>query len=221
MLLEPITAEASPSAPAEGAHPEQRRRHTHAARLFVYPPGEPRREMVEGFIRDVYARRYDACVTSFATVLVALMSEGRILAAAGYRPALQPLFLERYLDAPVEARLRALTPEAPARARIVEVGHLAATRPGAGRMLMPLLGVHLAGRGFEWVVSTATTELRTLFGRMGLEPLVLGTADPRVLGADAAQWGTYYDHHPQVVAGSIVVGMSRIAPGLLEREDQA
>ena len=69
---------------------------------------------------------------------------------------------------------------------------------------------NLARRGFEWVVSTATTELRHLFTRMGLEPVVLGVADPGVLGEGAAQWGSYYTHQPLVVAGSIEAGMARI-----------
>jgi hypothetical protein len=92
----------------------------------------------------------------------------------------------------------------------VEVGHLAAMRAGAGRVLMPLLGAHLADLGFDWVVSTATCELRNLFARIGLEPLVLGVADPTVLGADAVQWGSYYTHRPLVLAGSIEAGMTRL-----------
>ena len=98
----------------------------------------------------------------------------------------------------------------PQRERIVEVGHLASVRNGAGRMLMPFLGAHLVAKGFEWVVSTATAELHSLFCRLGLAPLVLGAADPAVLGTDATDWGSYYDHQPQVLAGSIVEGMARL-----------
>ena len=83
-------------------------------------------------------------------------------------------------------------------------------RNGAGRMLMPFLGAHLVAKGFEWVVSTATAELHSLFCRLGLAPLVLGAADPAVLGTDATDWGSYYDHQPQVLAGSIVEGMARL-----------
>jgi hypothetical protein len=186
------------------------RRRSATARLHVYPPHAPRRPDIEHFIHRVYAEHYGARPQGFAPFLVALEADGEILAAAGYRPATQPLFLERYLAAPVDAVLRRMTAHVPARERIVEVGHLAATRAGAGRLLMPLLGAHLAALGFEWVVSTATAELRNLFARIGLEPLVLGAADPVVLGPDVVQWGSYYTHCPLVVAGSIEAGMARL-----------
>jgi hypothetical protein len=199
------------SAPSEsGSAPWRRSRHKATARLHLYSMHAPGRRAIEHFIREVYADRYEARLQSFAPLLVALEAEGVILAAAGYRPATQPLFLERYLHAPVDTVLRAMTPDAPPRTRIVEVGHLAAMRAGAGRVLMPLLGAHLADLGFEWVVSTATAELRNLFARMGLEPLVLGVADPTVLGADVVQWGSYYTHRPLVLAGSIEAGMARL-----------
>ena len=108
---------------------------------------------------------------------------GPLVAAAGYRPARQgPLFLERYLAAPVESLLGSHSEAAPARERIVEVGHLAASRAGEGRRLMLLLGPHLGGQGFRWVVGTLTEELRHLFVRLGIAPLALGVADPAVLG---------------------------------------
>jgi hypothetical protein len=212
MLLDPsMPPHVAPAEVDSAAAPVRRSRHRATARLYVYGTDARRRRAVEKFIREVYARRFAARLQNFAPFLVALESEGDILAAAGYRPATHPLFLERYLAAPIDAVLRTLTPDAPARARIAEVGHLAAVRPGAGRLLMPLLGAHLASLGFEWVASTATVELRSLFARMGLEPLVLGEADPLVLGADIAQWGSYYAHRPLVVAGSIEAGMARIA----------
>jgi hypothetical protein len=176
----------------------------------VYDERAPLRTRVERFIQAVYRRRYGARIAAWAPVLVALEFGPDIMAAAGYRPAGAALFLERYLAAPVEECLRAHASPAPPRERIVEVGHLAAVRMGAGRLLMPLLGRHLAAAGFEWVVSTATQELRHLFRRMGLSPMVLGEADPERLGAEAAHWGTYYAHRPLVVAGSIATGMAQL-----------
>jgi hypothetical protein len=176
----------------------------------MYDTLAPQRARVEHFVRAVYRRRFGAHVAGWAPVLVALESGPDIMAAAGYRPAGEPLFLERYLDAPIEECLRVHAGLALARERIVEVGHLAAAHMGAGRWLMPLLGRHLAAAGFEWVVATATHELRRLFGRMGLSPIVLGEADPRRLGPDATHWGTYYAHRPLVVAGSIAAGMTQL-----------
>jgi len=166
--------------------------------------GDPSRREVEAFIQRIYAERYGAVLHSFAPVLVSLRDDHRIVAAAGYRAATWgPLFLERYLDAPVEALLAAQVHAPPARDGIVEVGHLASARAGEGRRLIRMLAPHLTSLGFLWVVSTLTKELWHLFLRIGVTPLALGVADPAVLGADARHWGSYYDHCPVVLAGDL------------------
>ena len=99
---------------------------------------------------------------------------------------------------------------APSRSRIVEVGHLAAARAGEGRRLILLLGPHLAARRFRWVVGTLTEEMRHLFRRMGVDPVALGVADPAVLGAEAAHWGSYYDHLPLVMAGDLQAALAAL-----------
>lgn len=173
--------------------------------LFIHPEQDEERAEVEHFIHGVYRERYGACVRHYAPVLVSLRDEqGQIIAAAGYRVAdTGPLFLERYLAQPVQALLDCDAAQGVPRARIVEVGHLSASRSGAGRRLIHLMGPHLASLGLEWVVSTLTQELQHLFVRLGIAPLALGVADPSLLGACAADWGSYYDHRPVVVAGRI------------------
>ena len=173
--------------------------------LQTFDDGDAGRDGVEAFIRDVYRTRYGATVPAFAPTLVALRDgAGEIVAAAGYRGAGDgPLFLERYLDAPVE-RLLADAGTAPLpRRRIVEVGHLAASRAGEGRRLILALGPHLAARRFQWVTSTLTQELRHLFVRLGITPLALAPARPETLGEEAREWGRYYDHSPVVLAGRL------------------
>ncbi|MDO9436769.1 thermostable hemolysin [Hydrogenophaga sp.] len=187
--------------------------HVHAQRepqpapvLAVHGIDDAQRAAVETFIGRVYERRFGARITAFAPVLVSLRDpvNGRILAAAGYRTARgAPLFLERYLHAPVHMLLANPADGPPSRDGIFEVGHLAAERAGEGRRLIFLLGPHLAAQGAQWVVSTLTEELRHLFVRLGIAPLALGRADPAVIGPDAAQWGSYYDHRPVVLAGQL------------------
>ena len=206
-LFMPTSALAEPQSSSNAA---RRPRDANGLRLYVYPADSADRGQVESFIRGIYWAHYRARIRTLAPVLVALCAGSRIVAAAGYRAATQPLFLERYLPAAVEQCVHDACGAMPQRERIVEVGHLASVRNGAGRMLMPFLGAHLVAKGFEWVVSTATAELHSLFCRLGLAPLVLGAADPAVLGTDATDWGSYYDHQPQVLAGSIVEGMARL-----------
>ena len=179
------------------------------ASLRTHGPGAPDRADVEAFIRAVYRERYGADVNQFAPVLVSLADEhGDVIAAAGYRAGDRgPLFLERYLAAPIETYLVEGPSVLPERSRLVEVGHLAATRAGAGRRLILLLGPHLAALGFQWVIGTLTQELRQLFLRLGVVPHSLAEADPALLGAEISRWGSYYDHRPVVLAGRIDVAL--------------
>jgi hypothetical protein len=180
--------------------------------LVVHTLDDPRRAEVEGFIHAVFARSYGADIRHFAPVLVSLQDHGEIVAAAGYRSAADaPLFLERYLASPVDILLASAGDIPPPRRSVVEVGNLAANRSGEGRRLISLLGPHLAAEGFEWVVGTITMELRQLFIRLGVTPLALGTADAAALGADAAYWGSYYQHSPVVLAGNLGQALRRIA----------
>ena len=168
------------------------------------------RAAVQAFIEGVYARHYGARIDSWAPLLVSLQSQGRIVAAAGYRPGEAPLYLERYLREPIEGALAARTGIVVQRAGIVEIGHLASRRPGAGTQLMSALGRHLRAAGFEWAVITATAELRAILERLRIHHVVLGPADPQALGASAARWGTYYRHAPWVIAGEIAGNLARL-----------
>ena len=169
--------------------------------LTLHPHTDARREAVEQSVRAIYAQRYGAHVPGFAPMLVALREGESVLAAAGYRAASTgPLFLESYLPAPVETLIGSQTGAVLQRDRIVEVGHLAASRGGEGRRLIQLLGPHLAEQGFDWIVGTVTQELRAMLVRLGVAPLTLGVADPASLGATAHVWGSYYEHHPIVLA---------------------
>jgi hypothetical protein len=165
--------------------------------------GAPQRDRIEACIVDVYRGRYGARICHWAPTLVGLVGDGRILAAAGYRDASGPLFLERYLAAPVEAVIAARAGARVTRREIVEVGHFAASEAGEGKRLLPVLARHLSQCGYRWVVSTATRELRVLLAHLGMRPLALARADPGPLGADAADWGSYYEHEPIVVAGDL------------------
>jgi phosphoglycolate phosphatase-like HAD superfamily hydrolase len=176
-------------------------------RLEPIHPTHPLRTQCERFIATRFHRAYGAEVTHFSPQLLGVRDAlERWHAAAGYAPADgRRLFLEQYLDAPIEkilARGRTV-----ARESIVEVGQLAATSVGMGRTLVPLLARHLHRLGYEWVVFTATRELRNAVARLGLTPLELAPADPARLPDGARQWGTYYASDPIVVAGRIAHGL--------------
>lgn len=174
--------------------------------------GSPRREAAEAFIAEIFRRRHAAELRYFAPNLVLLERSGRIAAAAGWRSAAdEPLFLESYLDAPVEAAVSRMAGHPVERERIVEVGHLASDAPGGTVAVIMALARHLDRLGFEWVVFTATDELIAIFRRLALPPLAIAAADPGRLGAQADAWGRYYERHPVVVAGRIRLALERAA----------
>lgn len=184
-----------PTSPARLASP---------ARAFVLaPPGHPQRAAIERFVATVYRARFGARVRGWAPTLVGLTLDGHLVAAAGYRCASEPLYLERYLAEPIEAAIRARTGVEVERAALVEIGHFAATRHGEGRRLMTRLARHLHATGTRWAATTATRELRHLYERLGLTAWRLADATRDAAGSDATDWGTYYDHEPAVVAGPI------------------
>lgn len=172
--------------------------------------GSPRRAEGEAFVADIFQRQYAAEVDSFAPNLMLLENAVRIVAVAGWRCAgNEKLFLESYLDVPVEVAVSRLAGRTIDRRHIVEVGNLASDRRGGSVDVILTLASHLDQLGFEWVVFTATHQLIGIFSRLGLPPLALASADPERLGADVAHWGSYYATNPVVVAGRIRLALER------------
>jgi hypothetical protein len=163
---------------------------------------EPRAE-IERFIAERFRDAYGARVSHFcAHLLGARDRAGAWQAAAGYTPAgAGALYLEHYLDRPVEKALAALLGERVPRGRIVEVGNLASA--GGARRFLPALGRHLAALGHRWVVFTATREVRDLLQGLSYPAHPLAPARPERLPDRGAGWGSYYAHEPSVMAGRL------------------
>lgn len=171
-------------------------------RVTFHGPADPERAIVEAFIARSYLRAFEAKLSSFAPILVALRdAQSRVIAAAGYRNAAEsPLFLERYLAAPVECLLPASDANHAERREIVEVGHLCAARAGAGRSLSEWLALHLEATGFRWLLATLTDELNRLYTRMGMKAIPIQEVRADAVGEHIRDWGHYYTHHPKVHA---------------------
>ena len=179
------------------------------AQLEPVPRTHPQRAAFEQFIARRFLRAYGASVTHFLPQLLGVRDGlAQWQAAAGYAPAAQQrLFLEQYLERPVEQHLAAALGRPVARDGVVEVGNLAASSAGMARALIPQLARHLHRLGYRWVVFTATRALRNSFHRLGLRPLPIAAADPARLDGGGASWGSYYAQDPQVMAGRIALGL--------------
>jgi hypothetical protein len=166
------------------------------------------RTEAETFIGRRFSQAFGCSLAAFMPRLFTLRgAEGRIEGALGIRAANDPLFLEQYLDTPVEEELHRCTGQRCERRRIVEVGHLSGSYPGAARTMIGQLAALLHGEGFQWVVFTGTASLRNAFGRMGLAPIEIASArSERLAQHERSTWGSYYQQSPRVFVGDIGAG---------------
>lgn len=125
--------------------------------------------------------------------------------ALGFRPAAEgPLYLETYLDVPVEAFLGDVMRLPVARREIVEVGQFTSDgRKSAGAMFTDLVPF-LRERRYAWIAFTATRKIRLMLERAGLRGLAIATARAECVQHGPDAWGTYYSNDPQVVVGNLL-----------------
>lgn len=177
--------------------------------IDVLEPDDPGRFKAEQFIHKRFNIEYDADIRHYMPHLVRLRTHtGEMVAVVGYRDAgKHRLFLEHYLDEPIEAVVSRALRQKVTRADIVEVGNLADAHPGGARAAITALTAYLYGAGFRWVVFTGVAKLRNAFHRLGLEPVPIVRADPDKLDASERRlWGRYYDTKPLIMAGDIHEG---------------
>jgi hypothetical protein len=166
------------------------------------------RAAVTQFIRSRFIEDHQAQLTHLMPRLFSLTTAaGQMVAGFGLREAAHSrLYMECYLDEPVEARIARLAGRAVARRRIVEVGNLA-SRPGGARAMIALLTRHLYEQDFEWVTFTGVARLRAAFHRLGLHPLEIARARAdRLSESERLAWGRYFESRPIVMAGHVPSG---------------
>ncbi len=166
----------------------------------LYSPDRPE---VEKFIQRIFRQAYGANVRNFMPKILCLRDTQRHLrAVAGMRYAeKEDLFLERYLDKPVEDVIASHAGVAVFRHGIVEIGNLAVEDPLYTRLLMAVLGRYFYSTDAEWLVFSALPVVINAVARMKHSMLVLGNASLDCIPPEErADWGSYYQHRPKVVA---------------------
>ncbi len=151
------------------------------------------RRRVEQFIEEKFAKQYQATITQHYPTFMSVRDENdTILAAVGFRfAANSDLFLEQYLDQPIEQALATQQVAPVLRQDIVEMGSLAATTRGASIFLFMTLNAWLKQQGYTTAAVTATHSLQRFFSRLQLDFVHLGSADPQRLPNAGQQWGSY------------------------------
>ncbi|MBA5979433.1 thermostable hemolysin [Pseudomonas sp. MD195_PC81_125] len=171
-------------------------------------PDDALRETFEAFIqqrfRKAHGATFDTLCPSCSACTTATV---RCVRWPGVRRAhVEPLFLERYLDEPIEPLISAAADRPVERSAIVEVGNLAASDTGSARLSIIAITYLLAMGGLEWVTFTGNIGLVNSFHRLGLKPVTLCAADPERLGDERQHWGSYYESKPWVHVGNIRAG---------------
>lgn len=159
----------------------------------------PRRALTERYISTVFRRIHGAKITQFMPILLSLGAAKANKAAVGMRRASSgPLFIESYLEAPIEDALTDLGVDVRTRHEIVEIGNLASTRSGYSQILFILLTSLMKLAGIKTVTFCGTKEVVGLMQKLGMQLHQLCDAhEERVVTADT-DWGSYYAHQPKV-----------------------
>lgn len=177
----------------------------------LHTSNSSRRVEVENYIAGHYAACYGAKVSEFLPLLLEMRDDKETQAAVGLRPAAcGSLFLEQYIDTSIEQRVAGELHRPIGRGLLMEIGNLVATRKGSSLALFALMTAALYHGDYQWMVFTATPQVKKLIERFNYQPVQLGIADPSRLGAKADQWGSYYQTSPKLMLVDIQQGYEAI-----------
>jgi hypothetical protein len=195
------------------ARTERRRVPGRALCLAEAEARAPERAELEAFVRAAFARKHDASVASFMPTLLSFRdASGDLRGVIGLRSAQpKPLYLEQYLEQPVEAAIAAATGNPVQRHEVVEVGNLAGANCRAAMRMVAELPSYLLARDYRWIVFTATSAVRGILQGFGAPLVELARADGGRVAGGEDRWGRYYESDPRVLAGYLPA--SRGIPG--------
>ncbi len=192
-------------------------------RLELFGHTSRGRRLLETEIRERYAHHFGARIEGFMPWLLrftpANAGDSGVL---GLRPASGgELYLESYLDAPIERYIESLAGRPVARSAIVEIGQLAVEHRSVVVPFFRALVPFLREQGYRWVCFTATGPVRALLARAGLSGSEITAASAERVAGRGDEWGSYYQHDPRVIVGDLTRPGGFAAAGRLEGESAA
>lgn len=172
-------------------------------RVATVDAGSGERAELEAFVGDAFVRKHDATVTSFMPTLLSFRDPaGALRGAVGLRGAGdRSLYLEQYLDQPVERAIASAMGRPVRRQQVVEVGNLAGANCRTAVRMVALLPAYLLARDYQWIVFTATSAVREILLGFGAPLVELARAESTRVALGSDQWGKYYETDPRVFAG--------------------
>jgi len=194
-----------------------KKRHAEKSEFSLHSGRSPHRNQLETYIAERYEQAHNASISSFMPILLEMTREGESQAALGLRPGHhRPMFLEQYLDSPIEQQIAKFSKQPIDRCALIEVGNLAVTHRGAGLLLFVILTMLAAEASYVWMIFTVTEEVEKLIRKLGFDLHYLIAADPARVKGGTENWGRYYDNNPRVMVGSLeqAVSVMKNSPAL-------
>lgn len=176
------------------------------ANITFYKENAEGRSRAETFLRDGFKKSFSAETKSFMPLILEISdNNNKITACVGIRKiAKEAAFLETYLDEPVETYIKELAGKDVRRSKIIELGSIISAEPGSAGWLIIAGAAWLKGAGYEWATLTATDKLKRAMKKQGIDLIPMAPASAEALPLDEqGDWGTYYDHNPEVYAGNV------------------
>ena len=168
--------------------------------LAIHSRSSAQRQVSERLVQDVFADAYGAKVYSFLDQILYLYEGTEACGTIAYSPAKEHFWLEDYLELPVEQQALKNHGLDISRHHIAEVGNLASNNcHGYGKALIFSMTEFLLSSGYKWAVFTSTKHLRVFFKRQRVQFHSLGHAKLDLLSDCISDWGSYYEHCPEVI----------------------
>lgn len=171
------------------------------------------RTEIERYIAKQFQTAHGANIKDFLPLFLSLRCNNKLSAVTGICPAgNHPLFIEQYLDTPIEDEINRFSSQNVQRSAIAEIGNLAATQRGSSQLLFILLAATLHQANIEWLTFTATPQVQKMIGKLGFQLHPIKEASPLCLHHSSVKnWGSYYDSKPMVVVGRLDEAMETIS----------
>jgi len=172
-------------------------------RLGEAEHGGAERPALEAFVQQAFERRHGASIATFMPTLLSFHDDGgRLRGVIGVRGAApRELYLEQYLEHPIEAAITAVTGRPVRREEVVEVGNLAGDSCRTAMRMVAVLPAYLLARNYRWIAFTATRAVRGILAGFRAPLVELARADGGCVSEQADRWGRYYENDPRVLVG--------------------
>ena len=185
--------------------------------LMIATPGDHQFEEACDFSREQYGKHFSCELNQFYPAMFCLYRDAVMVACCGFRSAGdEPLFLEQYLDQPIETSIQtgSVIERRLQRQEIVEIGGLAVLSRNEALAFMVRLAPQFLALGFSHATCTVTAPVRKCLSKLGIASVYLAAAKPERVSQTDNAWGRYYSLSPVVLAGEIQPAIDHMAPFL-------